>query len=125
MVEFPGCAARVRADAVVAAAARRGCGGRAGVGEAIVASFAKQFSIDVSAIGDERRSRLSAALGNNVFRAVVLMYIADFIPRVRAGLEALGVGQEYLERCTTTSNGFRVLGCLPSVRKRRCDMWMR
>ena len=65
--------------------------------EAIVASFAEQFSIDVSAIGDERRSRLSAALGNNVFRAVVLMYIADFIPRVRAGMEALGVGQEYLE----------------------------
>ena len=68
--------------------------------ETVVASFAEQFSIDVSAIGDEHRSRLSAALGNNVFRAVVLMYIADFITRVRAGLEALGVGQEYLERCT-------------------------
>ena len=33
------------------------------------------------------------ALGDSTFGAVVLMYIADFVPRVRAGLEALGVGR--------------------------------
>ncbi|HYB36082.1 MAG TPA: carboxymuconolactone decarboxylase family protein [Mycobacterium sp.] len=64
--------------------------------EAAVASFAEQFSTDVSMIGDEQRSRLWSSLGVTTFRIVVLMYIADFVPRVRAGFEALGVGQEYL-----------------------------
>lgn len=36
------------------------------------------------------------AFGEDAFGAVVAMYIADFVPRVRAGLEALGVGKEYL-----------------------------
>ena len=35
-------------------------------------------------------------MGESTFGVVVLMYIADFVPRVRAGLEALGVGSEYL-----------------------------
>ena len=35
-------------------------------------------------------------LGDSAFGTVVQMYIADFVPRVRAGLEALGVGGEYL-----------------------------
>lgn len=64
--------------------------------EPAVAEFAEQFSIDVSMIGDERRSRLSSALGDKTFGVVVQMYIADFVPRVRAGLETLGVGQEHL-----------------------------
>jgi alkylhydroperoxidase family enzyme len=64
--------------------------------EALVAGFAEQFSIDVSMIGDEQRSGLWSALGNNTFNVVVQMYIADFVPRVRAGLENLGVGQRYL-----------------------------
>ncbi|MGH3967625.1 MAG: carboxymuconolactone decarboxylase family protein, partial [Mycobacterium sp.] len=65
--------------------------------EAVVAEFAEQFSVDVSMIGDEQRSRLWSALGDKTFGVVVQMYIADFVPRVRAGLEALGVGQEYLD----------------------------
>ena len=64
--------------------------------EAVVADFAEQFSVDVSMIGDKQRSRLWSALGDNTFGVVVQMYIADFVPRVRAGLEALGVGQRYL-----------------------------
>ena len=64
--------------------------------DAVVADFAEQFSIDVSMIGDQQRSRLWSALGDNMFGVVVQMYIADFVPRVRAGLEALGVGQRYL-----------------------------
>jgi alkylhydroperoxidase family enzyme len=62
----------------------------------VVADFAEQFSVDVSAIGAEQRSGLWKALGDSTFGAVVQMYIADFVPRVRAGLEALGVGDDYL-----------------------------
>jgi alkylhydroperoxidase family enzyme len=65
-------------------------------GEVVLADFAEQFSVDVSMIGDEQRSQLWAALGDNAFGVVVQMYIADFVPRVRAGLEALGVGDQYL-----------------------------
>jgi alkylhydroperoxidase family enzyme len=64
--------------------------------EVVVADFAEQFSVDVSMIGDEQRSGLCSALGDSAFGVVVQMYIADFIPRVGAGLEALEVGGEYL-----------------------------
>lgn len=65
--------------------------------EAVIAEFAEQFSADVSAVTADQRSRLWHSLGDNTVGAVVLMYIADFVPRVRAGLEALGVGSEYLD----------------------------
>jgi alkylhydroperoxidase family enzyme len=65
--------------------------------EGVVAEFAEQFSIDVSMISGEQRSQIWSALGDKTFSAVVQTYIADFVPRVRAGLEALGVGQGYLE----------------------------
>jgi alkylhydroperoxidase family enzyme len=64
--------------------------------EAVVAEFAEQFSVDVSAITGEQRSRLWKALGDSTIGAVFSMYIADFVPRVRAGLEALGVREQYL-----------------------------
>lgn len=64
--------------------------------ETAVADFAEQFSADVSAITVEQRSRVFQHLGDRTFRAVVSIFIADFVPRVRAGLEALGVGAEYL-----------------------------
>lgn len=64
--------------------------------ETVVAEFAEQFSADVSAITVEQRSRLFKYLGDSTFRVVVAMFIADFVPRVRAGFEALGVGSEYL-----------------------------
>jgi len=64
--------------------------------EAVVAEFAEQFSVDVSAITGEQRSRLFKSLGDSTFGVVVQIYIADFVPRVRAGLEALGVGEQYL-----------------------------
>jgi alkylhydroperoxidase family enzyme len=64
--------------------------------DALVAEFAEQFSIDVTMIGGGHRSRLWKVLGDSTFSTVVQMYIADFVPRVRAGLEALGVGGEYL-----------------------------
>jgi alkylhydroperoxidase family enzyme len=64
--------------------------------EAVVAEFAEQFSIDVTAITGEQRSRLFKQLGDGTFGVVIAMYIADFVPRVRAGLEAMGVGLEHL-----------------------------
>src|SRR5580704_3136362 len=64
--------------------------------EAVIAEFAEQFSVDVSTITGEQRSRLWKQLGNKTFSVVLQMYIADFVPRVRVGLEALGVGGQYL-----------------------------
>ncbi|WP_301150236.1 carboxymuconolactone decarboxylase family protein [Mycobacterium simiae] len=64
--------------------------------EAVTAEFSEQFSADVSAITPEQRSRLFKSLGDSTFGVVVAMYIADFVPRVRAGLEALGVGASFL-----------------------------
>jgi alkylhydroperoxidase family enzyme len=64
--------------------------------EPVVADFAEQFSVDVSTIGGEQRAALWKVLGDSTFGTVVQMYIADFVPRVRAGLEALGVGDDYL-----------------------------
>jgi alkylhydroperoxidase family enzyme len=64
--------------------------------DGVITDFAEQFSIDVSTISGEQRSKLWKALGDSTFGTVAQMYIADFVPRVRAGLEALGVGREYL-----------------------------
>jgi alkylhydroperoxidase family enzyme len=66
----------------------------------VITDFAEQFSIDVSTISGGQRSKLWKSLADNTFSAVVQMYIADFVPRVRAGLEALGIGDEYLEWAT-------------------------
>ncbi len=59
--------------------------------ERVVAAFAEQFTVDVTGIGENQRSRLLSALGVNAFRAVVAIFIADFVPRVWAGLDALGM----------------------------------
>ena len=59
----------------------------------VVAAFAEQFAIDVSGIGENQRKRLSVTLGDNAFRTVVAIFIADFVPRVWAGCEALGLGR--------------------------------
>ncbi|GLE51790.1 carboxymuconolactone decarboxylase family protein [Mycobacterium montefiorense] len=64
--------------------------------EIVAAEFAEQFSADVSAITDDQRSRLFKSLGDSTFSVVVATYIADLLPRVRGGLEALGVGEQYL-----------------------------
>ncbi|WP_059018267.1 hypothetical protein [Mycobacterium sp. M26] len=58
--------------------------------ERIVADFAEQFSVDVSAVSDAQRAALTGALGAASFGAVIQMFVADFLPRVRNGLEVLG-----------------------------------
>ena len=60
--------------------------------ESALVAFAEQFALDVTGIGDELRGRLVGAVGDGALRSVVLMYVADFAPRVLAGLEALKVG---------------------------------
>src|SRR5690348_8851202 len=61
--------------------------------EAVVSAFAEQFTFDVTGIGENQRTHLLSALGKNAFRAVVAIFIADFVPRVWAGLGALGMGK--------------------------------
>ncbi|GFG50808.1 hypothetical protein CQY20_24830 [Mycolicibacterium agri] len=58
--------------------------------ESVLVEFAEQFSADVSAISDDLRGRFLSALGDAAVPAVMLTYFADFLPRVRAGLAALG-----------------------------------
>ncbi|MGV0646464.1 carboxymuconolactone decarboxylase family protein [Mycolicibacterium sp. XJ2546] len=60
--------------------------------DSVVAAFAEQFSVDVSEIGDNQRTQFVSTLGDNAFRTVVMVFIADFVPRVWAGCEALGLG---------------------------------
>lgn len=60
-----------------------------------VTDFAEQFGIDVSMINDDQRAALTAALGKQTYPVVVQMYLADFLPRVRAGLTALGLPVEW------------------------------
>jgi len=64
--------------------------------EAVVADFAEQFSIDVSMVTDDQRAALTDALGRGAFGAVLQMYIADFLPRVAAGLTALGLPGDWV-----------------------------
>ena len=64
--------------------------------ESVVIDFAEQFSIDVSVITDAQRAALTGALGRGAFGAVMQMYVADFLPRVAAGLTALGLPVEWM-----------------------------
>jgi len=62
-------------------------------GESVVAAFAEQFAVDVSRIGQHQRKQFLSALGDNAFRVAAAIFIADFVPRVWAGFEALGLGK--------------------------------
>lgn len=59
--------------------------------EGLLVEFAEQFSADVSAVTSEQRSTLMTAFGAEVLGIAALMFVADFGPRVAAGLAALGV----------------------------------
>jgi alkylhydroperoxidase family enzyme len=64
--------------------------------ETVVVDFGEQFSIDVSTVTDAHRSALTGALGRGAFGAVMQMYVADFLPRVAAGLAALGLPVDWI-----------------------------
>jgi alkylhydroperoxidase family enzyme len=61
--------------------------------DSVVTAFAEQFAIDVAGIGAHQRKQLLSTLGDKAFRTVIAIFVADFIPRVWAGLEAIGLGR--------------------------------
>ena len=61
--------------------------------EAVLAAFVEQFSTDVTGVGDNQRQCFLNAFGDRAFRVVVAVFIADFVPRVWAGCDALGLGK--------------------------------
>ncbi len=54
-----------------------------------VAEFAEQFALDVSSVDDAQRSAFLATTGDQAFAVVQQIYAHDFVPRVRAVLDAL------------------------------------
>ena len=52
-------------------------------------AFAEQFSADVSAIGDDQRSALQRALGDDAMVYAQVVYVADVVPRTRSALDRL------------------------------------
>lgn len=57
----------------------------------VLSEFAEQFSVDVAGVTAEQRAALVAGFGSEVLGVTALMFVADFVPRVRAGLRALGM----------------------------------
>jgi alkylhydroperoxidase family enzyme len=57
--------------------------------DAAVRDFAEQFAVDVSGVNASQRDAFLAALGDKAFGVTALIFIADFAPRVLAGLRAL------------------------------------
>ena len=70
-----------------------------GAVDPMVTEFAEQFSADVSVISGAQRAAFTDLLGRKVFGVATMIFIADFVPRVRAGLSTLGVdwGSEPVE----------------------------
>mgnify|MGYP000361318623 CR=1 FL=1 len=64
--------------------------GPGGPVDPMIIEFAEQFSTDVTGITAEQRAAFADALGPKVFSAAILIFVADFVPRVQAGLAALG-----------------------------------
>lgn len=60
--------------------------------ESVLTAFTEQFAVDVTGISDNQRKRFVDGWGAGAFRAVLAIYIADFVPRVWAGCQALGLG---------------------------------
>jgi alkylhydroperoxidase family enzyme len=51
--------------------------------------FAEQFTVDVAAIGDEQRSALVRALGDDAVAFTHAVHVADVVPRTRFALDRL------------------------------------
>lgn len=68
-----------------------------GVPEPGLVAFAEQFAVDVSRIDEGLREAWSAATGKAAYSAVLVVYVADFVPRLRAALDALFGADEWFE----------------------------
>ncbi|MBV9514624.1 MAG: carboxymuconolactone decarboxylase family protein [Mycobacteriaceae bacterium] len=91
--------------------------------EEAAVDFAEQFSADVTGISGDQRARLLGTLGAAAFGTVVLTYIADFVPRVVAGLASLdlaeGVPEGTVDWDRTTDPADAVFnGFLPAVARK-------
>jgi hypothetical protein len=64
---------------------------RGGAVDPMVTEFAEQFSTDVTGINVAQRAAFSDLLGPDTFGVATLIFIADFVPRVYAGLSSIGV----------------------------------
>ncbi len=64
---------------------------RGGAVDPMVTEFAEQFSMDVTGVTTAQRAAFSDLLGPDVFTVTMLIFVADFVPRMRAGLTALSV----------------------------------
>jgi alkylhydroperoxidase family enzyme len=53
-------------------------------------------TIDVSMVTDAQRAALTGMLGRGAIAAVMQMYVADFLPRVAAGMTALGLTVDWV-----------------------------
>jgi alkylhydroperoxidase family enzyme len=61
--------------------------------ESVVLEFAEQFAADVTQLTSDQRAAYLSAVGARAFSAAALIYIADFVPRVYAGFDALGIAR--------------------------------
>ena len=62
-----------------------------GAVDPMVTEFAEQFSTDVTGINAAQRAAFSDLLDADVFGVAALIFIADFVPRVLAGLSSFGI----------------------------------
>ncbi len=69
----------------------------------LLAEFAEQFAVDVSVIDAGQRAAFLTAFGDKAFHVAVLIFVADFVPRVRAGLTALGFARSSSRWCGTAT----------------------
>jgi hypothetical protein len=91
-----------------------------------VTDFAEQFSADVSSLTGRQRAAFATILGPNVFGATALVMIADFVPRVRAGL-TLWVSTGRRNRSTGITRRTRPTTCSTPSRRPSggCAAWIR
>lgn len=61
--------------------------------EPVVLEFAEQFSADVAQLTADQRAAYLNNLGGKAFPVTALIFIADYIPRVYAGLDALNMAR--------------------------------
>lgn len=81
------------------------------VPEPAVVAFAEQFTVDVSMVDDGLRVAWGEAVGDALFSAAQMVYVADFVPRLRAALDSLFGPDEWFDPpLTATADTWSVVG---------------
>ena len=86
-----------------------------------VLDFAEQFSADVAELSADQRRAFFKSMGDNAFQATALIFIADYVPRVLAGFDALGVPRPPLLDCDHDTDAADLLlnGFAPAMARMR------